>query len=112
MRHARLGSTHWSTNTRAWTGLNCRIGAKHANTRTELGTTKRDHMLANVLSNDLAVLWVGVRQDVLDQVVAILVAGDVNEWDARAVVATFADTIEIAAKEVNTADLKALFNNF
>jgi hypothetical protein len=111
LRHARIGSTNGGTSTGARASLNGRIGAEHTNTRAELGPTKRHHVLANVLSNDLTMLRIGVSENVLDEVVAVLIAGDVNERDARTVVATLTDSIEITTKEVNTTNLEALLNH-
>lgn len=111
MRHAGIGSAHSRASTRAWTSLDRRVGAEHANTRAELGPTKRDHVLANVLSDNLTMLRVGVCEDVLDEVIAVLIACDINQWNARAIVATLTNSIEVASKEVNTPNLEALLNN-
>lgn len=91
--------------------MNSRVGAEHANTRAELGPTERDHVLANVAGNKLTMLRVGVSQDVLNEVVAILVTGDIDQWNAWAIKTAFADTIKIAAEEVGTTNLEALLNN-
>jgi hypothetical protein len=50
-------------------------------------------MLADVASDDLSMLRVGVSQNVLNEIVAILVAGNINEWNSRTIKATFADAI-------------------
>jgi hypothetical protein len=76
--HARVRSSKSRTNARARAGLDRRIGAEHTNTRTKLGATERYHMLANMLGNYLAVLRVGVRENVLDEVVAILITRNVD----------------------------------
>jgi hypothetical protein len=68
-------------------------------------------VLANVLSNDLAMLRVGVRQDILNEVVAILIACNVNQGNARTIWTTLADTIKVATKEFNTTNLEALLDN-
>jgi hypothetical protein len=56
-------------------------------------------------------LGVGMREDVLNEVVAVLVAGDVDQWDARTIETTLTDTIKVAAEEVNTPNLEALLND-
>lgn len=68
-------------------------------------------MLPNVGSNDLAVLSAGMGQDVLNKVIAILIAGNVDEWNARAVATPLADTIEVSAEELWTTNLEALFDD-
>lgn len=78
LRHARVGSTDSRASTGTRTSLNGRVGAEHANTRAKLRSTEGDHMLANVLSDNLTVLRVGVCKDVLNEVVAVLVTCDVN----------------------------------
>lgn len=88
-----------------------RVGAEHANSRTKLGSTKRDHVLSDVLSNNLTMLRIGVCEDVLDKIVAVLVTGDVDQRNARTVETTLTDTIEVATEEVNTTNLEALLNN-
>jgi len=109
--HTRIGKTDCRTDTRARTSLDSRVGAEHANSRAKLGSTERDHVLADVRSNSLTMLWIGVRQDVLDEIIAVLIAGDVNQGNARTIKTTFTDTIEVAAEEVNTTNLEALLNN-
>lgn len=69
-------------------------------------------MLADVASDNLSMLGVGVSKNVLNEIVAVLVAGNVNEWDAWTVVAAFANTIKISTKKFHSANLEALFNNF
>jgi hypothetical protein len=112
LRHAGVGSTHGGSSTGTRTSLNRRVGAEHTNTGAELGSTKRDHVFANVLSNNLTMLRVGVREDVLDEVVSILIARNVNQGNARTIVTTLTNSIEIAGKEVNTTNFEALLNNF
>lgn len=104
-------ASHGMANTRARTSSNSMIGAEHADAGAELGSAKGDHVLPDVSSNDLAVLRVGMGQDVLDEVVAILVAGDIDQRDAGTVVSTLADAIQIATQELGTSDLEALLNN-
>jgi hypothetical protein len=68
-------------------------------------------MLSDVLGNNLTMLGIGVRENVLDQIVAILVTGDIDQWNARTVETTLTDTIKVATEEVDTTDLEALLNN-
>jgi hypothetical protein len=68
-------------------------------------------MLSDVLGNNLTMLGIGVRENVLDQIVAILVTGDIDQWNARTVETTLTDTIKVTTKEVNTTDLEALLND-
>jgi hypothetical protein len=56
-------------------------------------------------------LRVGVSEDILDQVITVLIACNINQWNAGAVETTFANTIEIPAQEINAANLEALLNN-
>lgn len=90
--HAR----HAGPDSRAGTGRDGRVGAQHADPRAELGTAERDHVLADMGSNNVAVLRAGMSQDVLNQVVAVLVAGDVDEGNSRSVSTALADTIKVA----------------
>ena len=68
-------------------------------------------MLADVHGHKLAMLGVGMGQDVLDQVVAILVAGNVNEWDPGTVRTALAHTVKVSTKEFSTTNLETLLNN-
>ena len=68
-------------------------------------------MLANMRSNNFPVLWVGVLQNILNQVIAILITGNVDQRDAGTIQATFTDTIKVTTKKVDTTNLKAFFNN-
>jgi len=88
------------------------VGAEHTHTRTELGSAKRDHVLADMGSNDLAVLGSGVGQDVLDEVVAVLIAGNVDQRDPGTVHAALADAVQVAAEELGTTDFQALLDDF
>lgn len=104
--HSANGRAAWS-----WTGGKCWVGAEHADTRTEFGATERNHVLADVGSNNLPVLRVGVGQDVLNQVVSVLVASNVDERNAWAIWATFADTVKVAAEKLNTTNLETLLDD-
>lgn len=67
-------------------------------------------MFADMSRNHFAMLWVRMSQDVLDEVVAILVAGNVDEGDAGPVNAALTDTVEIAAEKLDSSDLEALLH--
>ena len=109
--HPRIGGANGRSDARAWPSLNSRVGAEHAYSRAELGSTKRDHVLADVLRDDLAMLRVGMSQDVLDEVVAILITCNVDQWDARTIKAALTNTIKVAAEKLNTSNLEALLND-
>lgn len=104
--HSANGRAAWS-----WTGGEGWVGAEHAYTRTELGATERNHVLADVGGDNLPVLWVGVGQDVLNQVVSVLVASNVDEWNAWTIWATFAYTVKVAAEKLNTTNLETLLDD-
>lgn len=97
-RRSRTSGRHW-------------IVAKHSHARTILGATKRDHVLADMGGNGFAVLRIGVRQDPLDEIVAKLVARNVDERHARTIWTGFADTVEVLVQEIVTSNLKALLDN-
>lgn len=109
LRHAVCAKG--GANARSRTGCDGRVGAKHTNTRSEFGSTERDHVLADVASDNLSMLRVGVSKNVLDEIVAVLVAGNINEWNTGTIVAAFTDTVKIATKKFHSANLEALFNN-
>ena len=87
------------------------VGAKHADSGSKFGATQRDHVLSNMSSDNVPMLRAGVGQDVLNQVVSVLVTGDVNERNARPVGTTFADPIQVSTKELRSANLQALLDN-
>jgi len=68
-------------------------------------------MLANMSCHNLAMLRRRVRQDVLDQIVTILVAGNVNQGNPRSVDTPLAHTVKVSTKEFRTADLQALLDH-
>lgn len=51
-----------------------------------------------------------MSQNPLDEVIAVLIAGNINQGDTRSVNSTFADTIEITGKELGSSNLQALLN--
>jgi hypothetical protein len=87
------------------------VGAEHADTRAKLGTSQGDHVLSDMSGNNLAMLRRGVVEDPLDEVIAILIAGDVDEWDACTVATTLTDSVQVAAEELCTSDLETLLDN-
>ncbi len=96
---------------RAWTCGEGGIGAEHGHAGAVLGAAERHHVLANVRSDHLAALRVCVGEDVLDEVVAKLIAGDVDKWHTWALGVSFADDVEVAVEEVGATNLKTLLNN-
>lgn len=68
-------------------------------------------MLANVGGDNLTVLQTRMSEDVLNEIIAVLVACNVDEGDARAINATLADPIKIAAEELSPSNLEALLDN-
>lgn len=81
------------------------VGAEHANARAKLGTSKRNHVLPNMGSNHFSMLRGGVVEDPLDQVVAILIASNIDQRNASTVSAAFADAVKVTAKKVSAANL-------
>jgi len=51
-------------------------------------------------------------QNVLDQVVSVLVASNVDQRNPRTVMATFTDSVKVPTEEINPTDFQTLFNNF
>lgn len=68
-------------------------------------------MLANVGSNNLTVLRIRVCEDVLDEVVAVLVAGNVDEGNPGPVHPSLTNSIKIAAEELGATNLETLLDN-
>jgi hypothetical protein len=53
-------------------------------------------MLADVLEATISrCCRVGVRENVLDEVVTVLVAGNVDQWNSRTVVTALTNTIKV-----------------
>lgn len=88
------------------------VAAEQCYTRAVLRAAKRDHMLADVVSYDVAMLGVGVSQDVLHEVVSELVSGDVDQWHTRAVRPALADSLKVTVEEVIATNLETLLNDF
>lgn len=53
-----------------------------------------------------------IVQDPLDEVVAVLVAGNIDERNTGAIAATLANSIEVSAEEVSATNLEALLYHF
>lgn len=68
-------------------------------------------MLANMGRDNLPVLWVGVGQDVLDEVVAVLVTSDIDERDPRTIDPALTDSVQIAAEELGATNLETLLHH-
>lgn len=68
-------------------------------------------MLANMDGDLFSLLLMSVHQDPLDEVIAILIASYVNEWNSRSVRVRGGDDIQIAVKELNASDLETLLDD-
>ena len=62
-------------------------------------------MLANMDCDLLSLVMVGVHQDPLNQIVAVLIARDVNEGNAWTVWMCSGNDAKVALKELHTTDL-------
>lgn len=69
-------------------------------------------MLPDMSCYYLAMLGSRIVEDPLDQIIAILVAGNINQWNSSAVSATFADTIKVATQKLSASDLETFLDNF
>ena len=67
-------------------------------------------MLANMCRHNLSMLWVGVGKDVLDEVVAILITGNIDQRNTRTINAALTDSIKISTKELRTTNLQAFLD--
>ena len=68
-------------------------------------------MLADVCGDNLATLWICIGEEVLDEVVAELISGDVNQRHASTASVHFADAIKVAIEEFGTSDFEAFLDN-
>lgn len=98
-------------NPRTRPGRDSVIGAKHPNTRAELGSSERDHVFSNMSCYHFPMLRCRVVEDPLDQVVAILIAGDINQWDPSPITTAFTNSVKVASKELSTSNLQAFLDN-
>ena len=62
-------------------------------------------MLADVDCNLLSLVMVGIHQNPLYQIVAVLVAGNINQRNARTVLVGGSDDAKVVLEELNTANL-------
>ena len=69
-------------------------------------------MLADVNCNLLTLVRMSIHQDPLDEVVAVLVASDVDKRNSGTVCTSSGNDTEVAIQELVTADLETLLNNF
>jgi hypothetical protein len=69
-------------------------------------------VLANVGSHNFAMLRVRMSEDILNQIVAVLIAGDVDQWDAWPVYPSFANSVQISIKEFSTTNLETFLDYF
>ncbi len=69
-------------------------------------------MLPNMAGDDLPMLRIGVSEDVLDEIIAVLITGNVNKGNTRTVKTTFAHTIQVTTQELNATYLQALLDHF
>jgi hypothetical protein len=68
-------------------------------------------VLADVGSHNLTVLGAGVSQNILNQVVSVLVTGNVNEGNAGSVGTALADAVQVASEEFGSSNLEALLDD-
>lgn len=52
-----------------------------------------------------------VVEDPLNQVVAILIAGDINQWDPSPITTAFTNSVKVASKKLSTSNLQAFLDN-
>ena len=67
-------------------------------------------MLADMCRHNLSMLRVGVGKDILDEVVAVLIAGNVDQRDTWAINTTLTDSIKVSTKELRTTNLQTLLD--
>lgn len=68
-------------------------------------------MLSDVRRHHFSVLWRCIVQNPLDQVIAVLVAGNINQGNSSSVTTPFTNTVQVAAEEVRASNFEALFHN-
>ena len=76
------------------------VGAKHTDARSEFGTPERHHVLPDVGSHHLTMLRRRIIENPLNKIVAILVAGNIDQRNPGAIATSLADTVEIATQKV------------
>lgn len=68
-------------------------------------------MLSDVGSNSVAMLGRSIVENPLYEIVAILIARDINQRDTGTVSAAFTNSVQVAAKKFCTTNLETLLNN-
>ncbi len=91
--------------------MNGGVGTEHTNSRAKFGATQRDHVLADMAGNELTMLGIGVRENVLDEVIAILITSNVDQRNSRTIKTAFADAVEVATEEFRTTNLETFLDN-
>lgn len=95
-----LGShavAHYWSHARTWASSYRWVRTEHADPGTKFGSSERHHVLANVSGDDLTVLRIGMCEDVLDKVVAVLITRDVDEGNTGSVHTSLTDPIQVTA---------------
>lgn len=68
-------------------------------------------MLSDMDGNLLSLLLMGVHENPLDEVVTVLIASDVDEWNSRSFWVGCCDDIQITVEELNSANLETFLDN-
>lgn len=113
LMHSAWSGTHASVQTMCWARscLNSWIGTKHAYTRPKLAAAERHHVLAYMGCHNLTMLRIRVLQDILNQIVAILIACNIDQWNAWTFVASFTDPVQVSFQKIGTTNFETLFDN-
>lgn len=88
------------------------VGAKHPHTGAKFRTPERNHVLPDVSCHYLAVLRGSVVENPLNEIVAILIAGDIDQGNASAVSASFTNAVQVATKKIRPSDFETLLDHF
>lgn len=65
-------------------------------------------MLSDVRGNNLSMLRIGVCEDVLNKIVAILVAGNINKRNTWAICTALTHSVQVTIQEFDTTNLETL----
>ncbi len=68
-------------------------------------------MLADVNGDLLTLMVMGVHEDPLDEVVAILITSNVDEWDAWTIWTSSGDDSKVAIQEFKPTNLETLLDD-
>jgi hypothetical protein len=98
--------------TRSGASRRGRVGAKQGDSSSEFRAAQGDHVLADVDCDLLSLMMVGIHQNPLYQIVAILVTGNINQRNARAIWVCGSDDAKVVLEELNTTNLQTLLYNF